>query len=77
MTDVAAARGIRASTLSRRASAPPLKRRGFRLNEFVAMSGMSRATVYRKIKRGAIKVVYIDGMPIIPAAIVDELLGGE
>jgi hypothetical protein len=58
-------------------SAPPLKRRGFRINEFVAISGMSRSSVNRKIKSGAIKVVYVDGMPIITAATVDELLGGE
>jgi predicted DNA-binding transcriptional regulator AlpA len=59
-----------------RASAP-LKRRGYRLNEFVAMSGMSRATVYRKIKSGTIKVVHLDGMPIITAETVRELLGDE
>ena len=65
-----------AETARKRASAP-LKRRGYRLNEFVAMSGMSRATLYRKIKSGTIKVVHLDGMPFITAETVRELFGDE
>jgi hypothetical protein len=61
---------------SKRPSAP-LKRRGYRLNEFVAMSGMSRAALYRKIKSGAIKVTHVDGMPFITAETVRELFGDE
>jgi hypothetical protein len=61
---------------------PPLRsqqvaRRAYRISEFIEMSALSRATVYRRIKDGSIKVTYIGHTPLISAETVRHLLGGE
>ena len=52
-----------------------IKRRAYRLSEVCALLGISRSTLDRKIKSGAIEVVDFDGTPIVTAATLDKVLG--
>jgi hypothetical protein len=42
------------------------RRLGWRIDEWVAQTGTSRPTVWRQVKRGDLKLVYIGPMPIVP-----------
>ena len=62
-----------------RASTPPsvapIKRRGFRIAEWCAMTGTSRATTWRRIKDGTLEVTYLGRIPFItggPAGLFGE-----
>jgi hypothetical protein len=39
---------------------------GWRIFEWVALTGTSRPTVWRQIKRGKLKVVDVNGIKLIP-----------
>jgi hypothetical protein len=41
-------------------------RLGWRLAEWVAMTGTSRPTIWRQIKRGDLKIVRVGGIPLVP-----------
>jgi predicted DNA-binding transcriptional regulator AlpA len=42
------------------------RRLGWRIDEWVAQTGTSRPTVWRQVKRGDLRIVYIGPMPIVP-----------
>lgn len=41
-------------------------RLGWRLAEWTALTGTSRPTVWRQIKRGDLNIVRVGGIPIVP-----------
>jgi hypothetical protein len=41
-------------------------RPGWRLAEWIALTGTSRPTVWRQIKRGDLNIVRVGGIPIVP-----------
>lgn len=41
-------------------------RLGWRLPEWMALTGISRPTLWRQVKRGDIKLVYIGPTPMVP-----------
>ena len=45
---------------------PTDDRLGWRLPEWMRLTGISRPTLWRQIKRGDLKIVYIGPMPIVP-----------
>jgi hypothetical protein len=47
------------------AQPPPGRRRRYRLQQFVAETGTSKATVWRRIKDGTLKVEYFGDIPFI------------
>jgi hypothetical protein len=42
------------------------RRLGWRIDEWVAQTGTSRPTVWRQVKRGDLRIIYIGPMPIVP-----------
>jgi hypothetical protein len=42
------------------------RRLGWRIDEWVAQTGTSRPTVWRQVKRGDLRIVYIGPMPLVP-----------
>jgi hypothetical protein len=42
------------------------ERLGWRIAEWVALTGISRPTVWRQAKSGALRLIYIDKIPIVP-----------
>ena len=46
------------------------ERLGYRINEFCAMTKVSRVTVWRMAKTGKLRLAYLGDIPIIP---VDEV----
>lgn len=47
---------------------PIVGRLAWRLAEWMELTGTSRQTVWRQIKRGDLRVVYIGAMPMVPRA---------
>lgn len=46
---------------------PPFDTRlGWRISEWAALTGTSRPTLWRQVKAGQVKLIYIGGIPIIP-----------
>lgn len=45
-------------------------RLGYRVDEFAALTGVSRPTVYRGIRNGTIDVVEVNGIRVIPHTFV-------
>ncbi len=41
-------------------------RLGWRLPEWMALTGISRPTLWRQIKRGDLKIVYVGPTPMVP-----------
>ena len=41
-------------------------RLGWRINEWVVKTGTSRPTVWRQVKRGDLRLIYIGRTPIVP-----------
>jgi hypothetical protein len=53
--------------LQRNASLAGLDARlGWRIDEWVALTGTSRPTVWRQAKAGTLRITYIGNIPIIP-----------
>jgi len=42
------------------------RRLGWRIDEWVAQTGTSRPTVWRQVKRGDLRIVYMGPMPLVP-----------
>ncbi|SFJ01468.1 hypothetical protein SAMN05216525_11752 [Bradyrhizobium sp. Gha] len=42
------------------------RRLGWRIDEWVAQTGTSRPTVWRQVKRGDLRIVYVGPMPMVP-----------
>jgi hypothetical protein len=42
------------------------QRLGWRINEWIALTGTSRPTVWRHAKDGKLKIVYMGDIPIVP-----------
>lgn len=42
------------------------QRLGWRIDEWVALTGTSRPTVWRHARDGKLRIVYMDKIPIIP-----------
>jgi hypothetical protein len=56
-------------------SVAPIKRRGFRIDEWCERTRTSRATTWRRIKDGSLEVTYLGRIPFItggPAGLFDE-----
>jgi predicted DNA-binding transcriptional regulator AlpA len=49
------------------------RRLGYRINDFCALTGISRVTAWRLVKAGTLKVVYLGRIPIVPASEVSRL----
>jgi hypothetical protein len=41
-------------------------RLGWRIPEWVRLTGTSRPTLWRQVKRGDLKLIYVGPMPIVP-----------
>ena len=41
-------------------------RLAWRINEWVALTGMSRPTVWRQARRGDLKLIRVGGIPMVP-----------
>jgi excisionase family DNA binding protein len=52
----------------------PLARIGYRVNDFCAVTGIGRTSLYELIRDGKIKTVRIAGRRIIPASEAERLL---
>jgi excisionase family DNA binding protein len=52
----------------------PLKRLGYRVNDFVAITGISRSTFYDLLKDGKIKTIRIGGRRIVPAIEAERIV---
>jgi len=52
----------------------PLTRVGYRVNDFCAVTGIGRTSLYELIRDGKIKTVRIAGRRIIPASEAERLL---
>jgi transcriptional regulator of acetoin/glycerol metabolism len=50
----------------RRASEEQRERLGWRINEWVELTGMSRPTIWRQAKKGKLRIAYIGTVPIVP-----------
>lgn len=56
----------------------PLARRAYRIKETADLIGVSRATIYRLIESGALRVITIPGgLRLIDAKSVEEVLSGK
>ncbi|WP_395020998.1 excisionase family DNA-binding protein [Dongia sp.] len=53
------------------------ERSAFSIKEFSERSGLSVATIYRRLKDGSLRSVQIGGRRLIPADVERELLAGE
>lgn len=42
------------------------RRLGWRIDEWATQTGSSRPTIWRQVKRGDLRIVYIGPMPIVP-----------
>ena len=42
------------------------ERLGWRIAEWISLTGTSRPTVWRQIKRGDLNIVRVGGIPIVP-----------
>jgi len=54
-----------------------IKRRFFDVTEICEITGVSRPTVFRAIKRGEIKAKKLGRKLLIPASFIEELEGGN
>jgi predicted site-specific integrase-resolvase len=52
----------------------PLKRIGYRVNDFCAVTGIGRTSLYDLINAGKIRTVRIAGRRIIPAGEADRIM---
>jgi hypothetical protein len=41
-------------------------RLGWRIDEWVALTNTSRPTVWRQVKSGSLRIVYVDKIPFVP-----------
>jgi excisionase family DNA binding protein len=48
----------------------------YRVLDAVAVSGISRANLYRRLKSGELRSVFVAGRRLIPAAALREFLSG-
>jgi hypothetical protein len=48
----------------------------YRVLDAVAVSGLSRANLYRRLKSGELRSVFVAGRRLIPAAALREFLSG-
>jgi hypothetical protein len=42
------------------------ERLGWRIPEWISITGTSRPTLWRQVKRGDLKLIYVGPMPIVP-----------
>jgi len=54
-----------------------IKRTALRISEVMALTALSRSTIYRRIDDGTFSVVRVGKTPLIKAACLNKLLGGE
>jgi excisionase family DNA binding protein len=52
----------------------PLKRIGYRVNDFCTIAGISRTTLYELIREGKIKTILLGGRRIIPASEAERII---
>lgn len=53
----------------------PIERMALSIEEFVACTGISRATVYRRFDDGSLKAIKFGKRRLIPMAAVREIMG--
>jgi hypothetical protein len=51
-----------------RSGSNKLSRLGYRISEWSEMTGTSRVTTWRNVKRGHLKLVYVGSTPVVPRA---------
>jgi excisionase family DNA binding protein len=49
-------------------------KRAFRVNEYCAVYGLSRATVYKLIREGTLRTVKVGGRRLVPRDVAEALL---
>jgi excisionase family DNA binding protein len=54
----------------------PDERRAWRVNDFCGAHGVSRSTVYKLMKSGALRTVLVGGRRLIPDDAAAELMNG-
>jgi predicted DNA-binding transcriptional regulator AlpA len=52
----------------------PAEKRALRVNDFCDAYGVSRATVYKMMKKGALRTVLIGGRRVVPVEVAETLL---
>ena len=58
-------------------SPEPRPRRGLSIPEACEILGVSRATIYRRINDGSVRVVRLGGRVIVPSTEIDRILSPE
>ena len=54
----------------------PDEKRAYRVNEAVAAYGISRGTIYKLIKSGALPSIRVGGRRLLPADALEALIAG-
>jgi len=55
----------------------PNEKRALRINEAVALYGISRSTIYKIMAAGKLRTVKIGGRRLIPRDVLEALLNGD